>query len=41
MKGFQAYVHPPEEMAAVLQEHGMKRRWSGGTWIWAAEVFER
>ena len=41
MKGFQAYVHPPEEMAHVLEEHGMKRRFSGGTWIWAAEVFER
>lgn len=41
MKGFQAYVHPPEEMARVLEEHGMKRRFSGGTWIWAAEVYER
>jgi magnesium-protoporphyrin O-methyltransferase len=41
LKGFQAYVHPPEEMARVLEEHGMKRRFSGGTFIWAAEVFER
>lgn len=41
MKGFQAYVHPPEQMARVLEDHGMKRRWAGGTWIWAAEVFER
>jgi len=41
MKGFQAYVHSPEEMARVLEEHGMKRRFSGGTFIWAAEVFER
>jgi len=41
LKGFQAYVHPPEDMARVLEEHGLRRRWSGGTWIWAAEVFER
>src|SRR5262245_19874775 len=41
MKGFQAYVHPPEQMARVLEEQGMRRRWAGGTWIWAAEVFER
>jgi hypothetical protein len=33
MKGFQAYVHSPEEMARVLEEHGMKRRFSGGTFI--------
>jgi len=41
LKGFQAYVHPPEAMARVLEEHGLRRRSSGGTWIWAAEVFER
>jgi 2-polyprenyl-3-methyl-5-hydroxy-6-metoxy-1,4-benzoquinol methylase len=41
LSGFQAYVHPPEEMARVLEEHGMRRRSSGGTFIWAAEVFER
>lgn len=27
----------------VLERHGLARRWTGGTWIWAAEaeVFER
>ena len=39
--GFQAYVHPPDEMAGVLEQAGMRRRWAGGTWFWAAEVFER
>jgi magnesium-protoporphyrin O-methyltransferase len=39
--GFQAYVHPPDEMAGVLERSGMRRRWAGGTWFWAAEVFER
>jgi magnesium-protoporphyrin O-methyltransferase len=39
--GFQAYVHAPHEMAEVLEGAGMKRRWAGGTWVWAAEVFER
>jgi len=39
--GFRAYVHPPHEMAAVLERSGMRRRWAGGTWMWAAEVFER
>lgn len=38
---FRAYVHPPDAMAAVLEKHGLRRRWSGGTWIWAVEVFER
>lgn len=40
-KGFQAYVHSPDAMAGVLQDHGLRRRWAGGTWMWAAEVFER
>jgi SAM-dependent methyltransferase len=38
---FQAYVHPPAAMAAVLERNGLRRRWVGGTFIWAAEVFER
>ena len=38
---FRAYVHPPEAMTAVLEKHGLRRRWRGGTWIWAVEVFER
>jgi magnesium-protoporphyrin O-methyltransferase len=40
-KGFRAYVHSPHEMAAVLEHNGLKRHWAGGTWMWAAEVFER
>lgn len=38
---FRAYVHPPAAMTAVLEEHGLRRRWAGGTWVWAVEVFER
>lgn len=38
---FRIYVHPPAAMAAVLERNGLRRRWSGGTFIWAAEVFER
>jgi magnesium-protoporphyrin O-methyltransferase len=38
---FRAYIHPPAAMAAVLERNGMRRRWAGGTFIWAAEVFER
>lgn len=38
---FRAYVHSPAAMTAVLEKHGLRRRWAGGTWIWAVEVFER
>ncbi len=38
---FRAYVHSPDAMAAVLERNGLRRRWAGGTFIWAAEVFER
>ena len=38
---FRVYIHPPEAMDAVLERRGMRRRWAGGTWIWAVEVFER
>ncbi|MBI4421864.1 MAG: SAM-dependent methyltransferase, partial [Gemmatimonadetes bacterium] len=38
---FRAYVHAPAAMAAVLEEAGLRRSWTGGTWIWAVEVFER
>jgi 2-polyprenyl-3-methyl-5-hydroxy-6-metoxy-1,4-benzoquinol methylase len=38
---FRTYVHPPAAMAAVLERNGLRRRWAGGTFIWAAEVFER
>ena len=38
---FRAYVHRPAAMAAVLEQHGLRRRWSGGTLIWAVEMYER
>jgi hypothetical protein len=38
---FRVYVHSPTAMTAVLERRGMRRRWVGGTWIWAAELFER
>jgi magnesium-protoporphyrin O-methyltransferase len=38
---FRAYVHPPNAMAAVLEHAGFRRSWTGGTMIWAAELFER
>ncbi len=40
-RAYQAYVHPPAAMAAVLERNGLRRRWAGGTWIWAVELFER
>jgi 2-polyprenyl-3-methyl-5-hydroxy-6-metoxy-1,4-benzoquinol methylase len=38
---FRAYVHAPAAMAAVLERNGLRRRFTGGTFVWAAEVFER
>ena len=38
---FQAYLHSPAAMHALVEEAGMRRTWSGGTWIWAVDVFER
>ena len=38
---FRAYVHPPAALAAVLFREGFRRRFAGGTFVWAAEVFER
>jgi len=38
---FRAYVHDPAAMAAVLARHGFARTAAGGTFIWAAEVFDR
>lgn len=40
-RSFRVYVHSPTAMTAVLERRGMRRRWAGGTWIWAAELFER
>ena len=38
---FRAYVHDPSAMAGVLQRNGLRRKAAGGSWVWAAEVFER
>jgi magnesium-protoporphyrin O-methyltransferase len=40
-RAFRAYVHSPAAMASVLERNGLRRRWAGGTFVWAAEVFER
>jgi magnesium-protoporphyrin O-methyltransferase len=40
-RAFRAYVHPPAAMGAVLEQAGFRRRWTGGTWVWAVELFER
>jgi len=39
-RAFRAYVHPPTAMQAVLKQAGFRRRWMGGTWVWAVELFE-
>jgi magnesium-protoporphyrin O-methyltransferase len=38
---FRAYLHAPSAMAAVLERQGMRRAWSGGTFVWSMEIFER
>lgn len=38
---FRVYSHSPSAMRSVLERRGLRRRWTGGTWVWAAEVFER
>jgi magnesium-protoporphyrin O-methyltransferase len=38
---FRAFIHPPAAMIAVLEAHGLRRRWAGETRIWRAELFER
>lgn len=35
------YVHPPAAMAAALERAGFRRRWAGGSWAWAVELYER
>ena len=40
-RAFRVYVHPPAAMAAVLERAGFRRRWMGGSWVWAVELFER
>lgn len=38
---FRVYMHEPSAMAAGLEREGMRRSWSGGTFVWAMEIFER
>lgn len=38
---FRTYVHSPSAMLSVLQAAGFRQRWTGGTWIWQADLFER
>jgi SAM-dependent methyltransferase len=38
---FRAYIHPPAAVTAVIEGRGLRRRWSGGTMVWRAEVYER
>src|SRR5262245_26859554 len=40
-RSFRAYIHSPAAMTAVIERAGLRRRWSGGTWIWSVELFER
>ena len=40
-QSFRVFAHSPRAMAAVLERGGLRRRWAGGTWVWAVEVFER
>jgi magnesium-protoporphyrin O-methyltransferase len=40
-RAFRAYVHPPHLMKAVLENAGMRQAWTGGSWVWAVEVYER
>ena len=40
-RDFRAFVHPPDRMRAVLTSAGLVQCWTGGTWIWAVEIFER
>ena len=38
---FRVFVHSPARMKATLEEAGMRRIFSGGTWSWAVDVFRR
>jgi SAM-dependent methyltransferase len=40
-RAFRVHVHPPAAMAQVLAGAGLRRRWAGGTFVWAVELFER
>jgi hypothetical protein len=38
---FRVYLHSPAAMRGLLEQRGFRRSWTGGTWLWAAELFER
>jgi hypothetical protein len=38
---FRVYLHEPSAMVAALEREGMRRSWSGGTFVWSMEIFER
>lgn len=38
---FRAYLHAPADMHALLEGAGLRRASSGGTWVWAVQVYER
>lgn len=40
-RDFRVHVHPPQAMGEVLAGAGLDRRWAGGTFVWAVELFER
>ena len=40
-RSFRVYLHPPGAIRAVLERSGLHSKWSGGTWIWAVELFVR
>ncbi|HEY5545767.1 MAG TPA: methyltransferase [Gemmatimonadaceae bacterium] len=38
---FRVFLHEPSTMAAALEREGMRPAWSGGTFVWSVEIFER
>ncbi len=38
---FRVVVHPAEAMRTLVEEEGFERTSSGGTFVWAVELFER
>jgi magnesium-protoporphyrin O-methyltransferase len=38
---FQAFVHSPAAMVALLERHGFTRRRAAGTWTWQIEIYAR
>jgi magnesium-protoporphyrin O-methyltransferase len=40
-RAFRTFLHSAEAMAAVLERAGLTSVWTGGTWVWKVDVFER